>query len=233
MKSKAKENSKEESKGTPGDSSAITDRDFKDPKIIEFKTATESDEKPSWRDLEKDIQDKYPKLKLLYARMDDKVGQMAFSNQNIDTESLDALLAATITSAKFDYTFETPSEDDLKKFWEQHGSHFEMISKQKLRRLNKKKRDERAGGDQTSNKRAKNEEEERQYTIAGVTYANINKVKSKAKAIMNVKEDGQKLEGYEEEFMKHIIANHPKHEAKMKDFTHFSVDEHADYSNTR
>jgi predicted mannosyl-3-phosphoglycerate phosphatase (HAD superfamily) len=166
--------------------------------------------------------------------MDEKVGQMAFSNQNLNTESLDDLLKLTITSAKFEYTFSTPGEEDLKKFWEQHGSHYDMISKQKMRRLKKKSRDEKktAGGD-SSNKRQKVEEDDRAFTIAGVTYANINKVKSKAKAIMNVKEDGQKLEGYEEEFMKEIIKNHPTTESKMKDFANFVVDEHPDYSNTR
>lgn len=79
----------------------------------------------------------------------------------------------------------------------------------------------------------KTAEDERSYSIAGTTYANINKVKSKAKTIMNIKDDGQKLEGYEEQFMKKIIKNHDKHDQKMKDFDHFVVDEHPDYKNTR
>jgi hypothetical protein len=50
---------------------------------------------------------------------------------------------------------------------------------------------------------------------------------------MNIKEDGQKLEGYEEEFMKEIIKHHDKHEQKMESFTHFTVDAHPNYENTR
>jgi antitoxin component YwqK of YwqJK toxin-antitoxin module len=54
-----------------------------------------------------------------------------------------------------------------------------------------------------------------------VTYANANKVKSKARSIMNVKDNGARLEGYEEEFMKVIISYHSSHEEKMKDFFTF------------
>lgn len=230
MKAKKKVNKElveEESKGTD----VLTERDFKDPKIVEFTHVNESEEKPSWRDLEKEIQGKFPSLKLLYSRMDEKVGQLAFSSDKIDSETLASLLESKVTCAGFVYTFAYPSEDDLKKFWEQHGSHYEMCSQQKLRRLRKRKRDEADA--QKSQKRQKTQEVERQYTIAGVTYANISKVKSKAKAIMNVKEDGQKLEGYEEEFMKELVKNHPKHDEKMNDFTNFIVDEHPKHPNTR
>ena len=226
-----KEVSKEQDDEESKDVTVLTDRDFKDPKIIEYATSSESEEKPSWRDLEKEIQSKFPSLKLLYSRMDEKVGQLAFSSDKIDNEALESLLKSTVTSAGFEYTFKYPSEDDLKKFWEQHGSHYEMCSSQKLRRSRKRKKNE-AGGDK-SHKRQKTAEVERQYTIASVTYANISKVKSKAKAIMNVKEDGQKLEGYEEEFVKEILKNHPKHDEKMRDFANFVVDEHPSYPNTR
>lgn len=48
------------------------------------------------------------------------------------------------------------------------------------------------------------------YEIAGVYYADINKVKSKARAILNLKKDGEKLTGNDEEFMKNIIEFHDK-----------------------
>ena len=50
---------------------------------------------------------------------------------------------------------------------------------------------------------------------------------------MNLKENGSKLEGYDEEFLKVLLSNHEKHDDKMKDFEHFSVDTHPDYPNTR
>jgi hypothetical protein len=224
---KEKKSGHEEAK----DPNVLTERDFKDPKIVFFKTETVSEEKPSWRDLEKDIVLLNPTIKILYSRMKDNLGQLAIASGKIDNEAIEKLVQSKITSVNYEYSFEIPNEEDLKQFWEEHGSHYEMVSKQKLRISKKRKRDEQK--DDKSQKIRKVEEEDRQYTLAGKTYANINKVKSKAKAIMNVKEDGQKLENYEEEFMKEIIKNHPKHDIKMKDFSHFIVGEHPDFKNTR
>ena len=50
------------------------------------------------------------------------------------------------------------------------------------------------------------------YEIAGVYYLDINKVKSKSRAILNLKKDGERLEGNDEEFMKEIVSFHDKKE---------------------
>jgi hypothetical protein len=71
------------------------------------------------------------------------------------------------------------------------------------------------------------------YEIAGVYYADINKVKSKARAILNLKKDGEKLAGNDEEFMKELIKFHDKGDDKMKDFEGFEVGVHPDYEKTR
>jgi len=71
------------------------------------------------------------------------------------------------------------------------------------------------------------------YEIAGVYYADINKVKSKSRAILNLKKDGEKLTGNDEEFMKELIKFHDKGEAKMKDFESFEVGVHPDFEKTR
>ena len=163
--------------------------------------------------------------------MEDKIGQIALSNLNLDEDTVKKIVDNPFTSAGFEYKFYYPSEEELKKFWEEHGSHYDMVTKQKLRRMKKRKKEEQGNGG--TNKRQKTGDSDRSYNIAGVTYTNINKVKSKAKAIMNVKDNGQKLEGYEEEFMKELLKHHAKHEQKMKDFSHFSVDEHPDFQNTR
>jgi len=39
------------------------------------------------------------------------------------------------------------------------------------------------------------------YEIAGVYYLDINKVKSKSRAILNLKKDGEALEGNDAEFV--------------------------------
>ena len=50
------------------------------------------------------------------------------------------------------------------------------------------------------------------YEIAGVYYLDINQVKSKSRAILNLKKDGERLEGNDEEFMKEIVSFHDKKE---------------------
>ena len=71
------------------------------------------------------------------------------------------------------------------------------------------------------------------FEIAGVFYADINKVKSKSRAILNLKKDGEKLTDKDEAFMKELIKFHSKADEKMKDFSHFEVGEHPNYDKTR
>ena len=71
------------------------------------------------------------------------------------------------------------------------------------------------------------------YEIAGVLYTDISKVKSKARAILTIKKDGEKLTGNDEEFIKEIVKFHDKHEAKMREFDHFEAGEHPNYDKTR
>lgn len=193
----------------------------------------ENKDEPSWRDLEKHLETEFPTIKLLYSRQKEFIGQLAISSHWTDTDAVSKLQKDPLTIADFEYTFYEPKDEDLKEFWEKHGSHYEMCQKQKLRRLRKRKREEKQANGGGDKKQKTQEGEEKQYTIAGTTYVNINKVKSKAKVIMNMKDDGQKLEGYEEEFMKEIIKHHDKHDEKMKDFSHFTVYEHPDHKNTR
>jgi len=56
------------------------------------------------------------------------------------------------------------------------------LAKKNARKVNELKREEKA-------KRQK-----QSFTIAGVYYMDINKVKSKSRAILNIKKDGEKLD---------------------------------------
>lgn len=87
---------------------------------------------------------------------------------------------------------------------------------------------ERDGDDDKGSKRQR-----ASYEIAGVYYADINKVKSKARAILNLKKDGEKLTGNDSDFIKELLEMHDKGEAKLRDFESFEVGEHPDYAKTR
>ncbi len=71
------------------------------------------------------------------------------------------------------------------------------------------------------------------FEIAGVYYAEINKVKSKARAILNLKKDGEKLTGNDADFIKELLAYHEKGKDKMNNMDHFEVGEHPQYEKTR
>lgn len=71
------------------------------------------------------------------------------------------------------------------------------------------------------------------YEIAGVYYLDINKVKSKSRAILNLKQDGEKIDGNDAEFLKELLQFHEKHDQKMKDFDHFACGVHPDHEKTR
>ena len=71
------------------------------------------------------------------------------------------------------------------------------------------------------------------YEIAGVYYSDINKVKSKSRAILNLKKNGESLTGNDSDFIKELLNFHDKGADKLRDHDHFSVDEHPDHAKTR
>ncbi len=58
-------------------------------------------------------------------------------------------------------------------------------------------------------------------------------MKSKSRAILNLKKDGDRLEANDEAFAKEIISFHERSEAKMADFSHFEVGTHPNFEKTR
>jgi DNA-directed RNA polymerase-5 subunit 1 len=71
------------------------------------------------------------------------------------------------------------------------------------------------------------------FEIAGVYYLDINKVKSKSRAILNLKKDGEKLDGNDAEFILELLSFHDKKDKKLENFDHFEVGVHPSYDKTR
>ena len=61
----------------------------------------------------------------------------------------------------------------------------------------------------------------------------INKVKSKSRAILNIKRDGEKLDQADEDFMKEILRHHHNYYGKIAEFSHFEVGPHPEFTKTR
>jgi hypothetical protein len=172
--------------------------------------------------MENDIKKTFPSMRILYSRADEeKTGHLAICNLGLEEGDVTKIVSDGLESEGKHFTFSICEGEDLNKFWSDHGTHYQMCSGQKLRRAKKAKRDE-----DREAKKQKVTEFEPSFTIGGIKYSNASKVKSKARSIMNLKQNGDKLEGYEEEFMRFIIEHHEKVEQKMKDFDHFTVDTH-------
>lgn len=71
------------------------------------------------------------------------------------------------------------------------------------------------------------------FTIAGIYYTDINKVKSKSRAILNIVKDGDKLDKPDADFMSEILKFHDRHDEKVKNFAHFEVGCHPEFTKTR
>lgn len=181
-------------------------QDFENTLIVHFKTQDvdekkDADYKVSWKDIEKLIKTKFDKLKCVYSRSDKYEGDLAISSYKLNKpqyEKLCDLKNIDIEGKKFSFA-ETKGED-LKEFWQKQQSHFQYciapkirLAKKNARKVNELKREE------------KTKRQKQSYTIAGVYYMDINKVKSKSRAILNIKKDGEKLDKADEDFMKEIL----------------------------
>ena len=93
------------------------------------------------------------------------------------------------------------------------------------------KKNNRKSQDQKREEKAKRQK--KSYEIAGVYYMDINKVKSKSRAILNNMKDGDKLNESDTDFIKYILKCHSKADEKVKDFDGFVVGPHPEYPKTR
>ena len=209
-------------------------QDFENTLIVHFKTQDVDEKKDgeykvNWKDIENVIKKKFDKLKCVYSRADKYEGDLAISSYKLNKSQFSDLCKLKdekIGDKKF--SFQETKGEDLKDFWQKQQSHFQYciapkirLAKKNARKVNELKREERT-------KRQK-----QSYTIAGVYYMDINKVKSKSRAILNIKKDGEKLDKADEDFMKEILKFHPKHDQKMSNFDKFEVGPHPEFTKTR
>ena len=192
----------------------LVEKDFDNPLIVQFDVELADGEefKVNWKEVELAVRDAYPTLKLTYARGDDHGGQLAVSNLRLKTDVLDELLGKKMTIKEKSFKFSKLEGEPLKSFWQDQGGHYNFCIQHKLRAA-KKAAKQRNFEKRENVKRAKTS-----YEIAGVFYLDINKVKSKSRAILNLKRDGDKLEGNDEAFVKEIISFHERSEEKLANF---------------
>jgi hypothetical protein len=208
------------------DPSIVTEEDIKEPHLFMITTTAKST--TNWRDIERKIKEGNPTYKILYSRFSDCEGQLLISSVKTTKDEVAKLDGLKISAEATEFLIKTPTKEQTEAFWKNHGSHFQMcmakkitIAKKKIKSMKKKEKAE-------LNQKAKGP-----FILGGITYEDINKVKSKSRVILNTKKDGEELNEFEKKFIVDLLKFHKKSEDKVKDMKSVIVDSHPSYKATR
>ena len=169
--------------------------DFENTLIVHYKTEDKDEEadkdyKVSWKDLESYIKEHLDQIKVVYSRADKYEGDLAISSHKLNKDQYKQLIALkNVKVGTKNFCFEETHGEELKEFWQKQGGHFQYCIAPKLRLARKNQRKV-----QELKREEKAKRQKQSFTIAGVYYMDINKVKSKSRAILNLKKDGETLE---------------------------------------
>lgn len=87
--------------------------------IIRFKAQVKEGEeyKVNWKEVNKEVPKKFPKLKIVYSRGGKETGELAISSYKVNQKYVDELSKTTMKVDGRDYEFSKLEGDDLKEFW--------------------------------------------------------------------------------------------------------------------
>ena len=115
---------------------------------------------------------------------------------------LDELVSKDLVVKDTTFSIVKLGDKDQKNFWEEHGTHFQFCTTRKLDYFKRKAKKNRvAGGSSLKQEPSKKKKAKITFTLGGTEFEGIEKVKSKARTIMNLKENGQALNAKEQAFV--------------------------------
>lgn len=87
--------------------------------IIRFKAQVKEGEeyKVNWKEVNKEVPKKFPKLKIVYSRGGKETGELAISSNKVNQKYVDELSKTTMKVDGRDYEFSKLEGDELKEFW--------------------------------------------------------------------------------------------------------------------
>lgn len=102
--------------------------------IVHFKPdQVDESFKVDWKQVEKAVKEKFPALKLVYSRADPHEGDLAFSQLRLKQELITELTSGTLTIQEKQFSFKVTEGEDLKKFWQKEGGHYQFCIQNRLR----------------------------------------------------------------------------------------------------
>jgi hypothetical protein len=83
------------------------------------------------------MKEKFPELRVVYTRGAEEEGNICISSIKLNDEVLKNFIAKSIKIGESTYTFSKSTEDEIKEFWEKHGSHYAYCTGPKIRQISK------------------------------------------------------------------------------------------------
>lgn len=112
-----------DAKGNP----ILVNADFENPIIVHFQTEPPKEEeefKVNWKEIEKEVRQQFPTVKIVYSRADYYMGDIAISSHKLKQPTLEKLLASKVKVQGKEFTFTKTTGEDLKDFWQKQGGHY-------------------------------------------------------------------------------------------------------------
>ncbi len=117
----------------------------------------------------------------------------------MNAKQLEDLTKEDLVVKETAFTIKQLPDKEQKDFWEEHGTHFQFCTTRKLDYFKRKAR--KAGRAKGLSEPSIKKKTKVVYTLGGTEFEGIEKVKSKARTIMNLKENGQALNAKEQSFV--------------------------------
>lgn len=197
-----------------------------EPKIFKI-TLSKASENLRWDVVQTEIQNATG-VKPGYTRLNDAEGHFAV-DENILTEELkNKILNAGIKVGDVEVKLEECLDEDLKKFYANHGRHLDMC----LERSGLKKKDKRFG------KKDKKEKVEKKpddidFVFFNKRYTSLTPLKYIFKGILQKTDDDDVIGENDHKLLMELLKYHDSYDEKVKDIKHFTVGQHPLYKQTR
>lgn len=98
----------------------LVNADFENPIIVHFKTEGKDGDsfKVNWKEVENEVRQKFPTLKIVYSRADQFQGDLAISSHKLKQANLEKLTSSSLKIQDRQFTFEKTTGEELKEFWQ-------------------------------------------------------------------------------------------------------------------
>lgn len=194
-----------------------------DPIILSIKS--EQDVTTKWNKIKDEFTNLSPNVEVIYGRFKNKMGHFAILKKKDENLKY----AEKFELENFKFTVAPCIGDELIDFWKEHGKHFEMCTKSKLKNKNSKNS---KNTKETKNKKKSTHLKEA-IKIGQNSFVDISNIKSVVRKIISNNKDNIPLQGNDKDFILDLLKFHHNSEEKLKNLQSIAVGKPEKYQNSR